>query len=67
MCEGASKQTPDLKILPPRDRAPRFEIPGSAIGDRWGGKGPEDKRGGIKLYIPLMMRIDIQHIDCYCV
>ena len=30
MCEGASKQTPDLKILPRRDRAPRFEIPGSA-------------------------------------
>ena len=27
MCEGASKQTPDLKILPP---PPRFEIPGSA-------------------------------------
>ena len=22
MCEGASKQTPDLKILPRRDRAP---------------------------------------------
>ena len=34
MCEGASKQTPDLKILPHRDRpAPsRFEIPGSATG-----------------------------------
>ena len=38
MCEGASKQTPDLKILPSRDRPPtptpppppRFEIPGSA-------------------------------------
>ena len=27
MCEGASKQTPDLKILP---RPPHFEIPGSA-------------------------------------
>ena len=24
MCEGASKQTPDLKILPHRDRAPPF-------------------------------------------
>ena len=24
MCEGASKQTPDLKILPRRDRAPPF-------------------------------------------
>ena len=24
MCEGASKQTPDLRILPHRDRAPRF-------------------------------------------
>ena len=30
MCEGASKQTPGLKILPRRDCAPRFEIPGSA-------------------------------------
>ena len=30
MCEGASKQTPDLKILPRRDPPPRFEIPGSA-------------------------------------
>ena len=30
MCEGASKQTPGLKIQPRRDRAPRFEIPGSA-------------------------------------
>ena len=32
MCEGASKQTPDLRILPRRDHAPlpRFEIPGSA-------------------------------------
>ena len=30
MCEGASKQTPDLKIPPRRDRVPRFEIPGSA-------------------------------------
>ena len=30
--EGVSKQTPDLKILPRRDRPPpsRFEIPGSA-------------------------------------
>ena len=34
MCEGASKQTQDLKILPRRDRAPpRFEIPGSATGN----------------------------------
>ena len=32
MFEGASKQTPDLKILPRRDRAPCFEIPGSATG-----------------------------------
>ena len=35
MWEGASKQPPDLKILPRRDRAPpplRFEIPGSATG-----------------------------------
>ena len=31
MCEGASKQTPDLKILL---RPPRFEIPGSATADR---------------------------------
>ena len=30
MCEGASKQTPDLRILLSRDRAPGFEIPGSA-------------------------------------
>ena len=31
MCEGASKQTPGLKIQPRRDRAPpRFEVPGSA-------------------------------------
>ena len=30
MYEGASKQTPDLRILPRRDRAPGFEIPGSA-------------------------------------
>ena len=30
MCEGASKQTPDLRILPRRDRAPGLEIPGSA-------------------------------------
>ena len=30
MCEGTSKQTLDLRILPRRDRAPRFEIPGSA-------------------------------------
>ena len=30
MFEGASKQTLDLRILPRRDRAPRFEIPGSA-------------------------------------
>lgn len=33
MCEGASKETLDLKILSRRDRAPplpRFEIPGSA-------------------------------------
>ena len=30
MGEGISKQTPDLKILPRRDRTPRFEIPGSA-------------------------------------
>ena len=31
MCEGASKQTPDLKILPRRERPPpHFEIPGSA-------------------------------------
>ena len=30
MCEGASQQTPDLKILPRRDRPPpRFEIDGS--------------------------------------
>ena len=35
MCEGASKQTPDLKILPRRDHAPtpRFELPGSATDD----------------------------------
>ena len=33
MCEGASKQTPDLKILPRRDRPPPpFEIPGTATG-----------------------------------
>ena len=33
MCERASKQTPDLKILPRRDPpTPRFEIPGSATG-----------------------------------
>ena len=35
MCEGASKQTPDPKILPRRDRAqptPRLEIPRSATG-----------------------------------
>ena len=30
MCEGASKRTPDLSILPRRDRAPGFEIPGYA-------------------------------------
>ena len=32
MCEGESKQTLDLRILPRRDCAPppRFEIPGSA-------------------------------------
>ena len=30
MCEGASKQTQDLKILPRRYTPPRFEIPGSA-------------------------------------
>ena len=33
MCEGASKQTPDPKILPHRDRFPRFEIPGSATAE----------------------------------
>ena len=33
MCKGASKQTPELRILPRRDRAPGFEIPGSATGD----------------------------------
>ena len=34
MCEGASKQTLDLRILPRRDRPPppSFEIPGSAPG-----------------------------------
>ena len=34
MCEGATKQTLDLRILPRWDRAPhpRFEIPGSAPG-----------------------------------
>ena len=32
MCEGASKQTPDLKILPHWDPPLRFEIPGSATG-----------------------------------
>ena len=30
MSEGASKRTTDLRILPLRDRAPGFEIPGSA-------------------------------------
>ena len=35
MFEGASKQTPDLKILLRRDRPPpRSEIPESATGDR---------------------------------
>ena len=29
-CEGASKQSADLRIIPHRDCAPRFEIPGSA-------------------------------------
>ena len=33
MCEGVSKQTPDLKILHP---LPRFEIPGSATLERIG-------------------------------
>ena len=37
MCEGASKQILNLKILPRRDRAPtpRFEIPGSATAFNW--------------------------------
>ena len=30
MCEGVSKQTPDLRILPRRDHAPGFETPLSA-------------------------------------
>ena len=30
ICEGAPKQTPDLRIPPRRDRAPGLEIPGSA-------------------------------------
>ena len=30
MRERASKQTPDLRNLPRRDRTPGFEIPGSA-------------------------------------
>ena len=33
MCEGASNQTPELRIIPRRDRAPGFEIPGSAPED----------------------------------
>ena len=33
MWEGASKQIPDLRILPRRDRAPDFQIPGSATGE----------------------------------
>ena len=30
ICEGASKQSQDLRILPRRARAPGLEIPGSA-------------------------------------
>ena len=30
ICEWASKQSPDPRILPHRDHAPGFEIPGSA-------------------------------------
>ena len=33
ICEGAPKQTPDLRILPRRDRAPGLEIPGSATAE----------------------------------
>ena len=31
VCERASKQFPDPRILPRRDQAPGFEIPGSAF------------------------------------
>ena len=33
ICERASKQTPDLRIPPRRDRAPGLEIPGSATAE----------------------------------
>ena len=33
ICEGASKQTPDLRIPPRRDRAPGLQSPGSATAE----------------------------------
>ena len=33
----------------------------------WVGRGKRTRGGGIKLCIPLMMRIDIQYSDFYCV
>ena len=60
MCEGASKQTPDLKILPRQDRTPppRFEIhPPLIVMVNTDGKYQNVKLGGLAMLLQLVLAI----------